>query len=107
MAFIFGGLLAVTGIAAVALQCVIARRRPQLAVHLPVALWGSGLSIVVGVLFVLAAEFRWIDGETLDAWVLPAAAVSLIVLVATHVLWLKRGRQDSAACPRETDPPGT
>jgi hypothetical protein len=107
VAFVCGGLLAVIGIAAAVLQYMIARRRPQLAAHLPVALWGSGLSIMVGVLFAAAAEFRWLDGEALDDWVLPIAGACLIVLVGMHVLWLKRGRQDSAAPARGTDTPGT
>lgn len=86
-------MLALAGVVAAGLQFVIAKRRPQLAAHLPFALRGSLGSIVVGAYFVAAAEFRWIDGAALDDWILPVMVVSLIVIVATHVLWLRRGRE--------------
>ena len=92
-AFIGGGLLALIGIIAASVQFAIARRRPQLAAHLPVVLRGSLGSIVIGVFFTVAAEFRWIDGGALDDWIFPVLVASLIVIAATHVMWLRRGRE--------------
>lgn len=93
-AFLGGGLLALIGVIAAAVQFAIAKRRPRLAAHLPMVLRGSVGSIVVGAYFVAAAEFQWIDGAALDDWILPVMIASLIAIMATHVMWLRRGGEN-------------
>jgi hypothetical protein len=105
-AFIFGALLALTGIIAAIVQFAISRRRPRLAAHLPLVLRGSLGCVAVGVFFAAAAEFRWIDGSVLDDWSLPVMFASLVTLVVTHVMWVRRGRGSEQTRPPDAPAPG-
>jgi len=93
VAFLVGGLLAGIALLVAIVQVALWRRDARLVQFLPPALGATAAAFLAGLWLVLAAEFRWVDGEYLDN-------LSPVVFVAS-LWWMFHNRMGSARNRRE------
>jgi hypothetical protein len=93
VAFLVGALLAGIALIVALVQIVLWRRDASLLRFLPPALGATAAAFLAGLWLLLAAEFRWIPGESLDN-------LSPLVFAAA-VWWMIRNRMGSARNRRE------
>lgn len=93
VAMMVGALLAGIALLVAIVQLAFWRRDARLVRFLPPALGATAAAFLAGLWLVLAAEFRWIEGEYLDN-------LSPFVFVAA-LWWMFRNRMGSARNRRE------
>jgi hypothetical protein len=96
VAFLIGALLAAIALLVAIVQLVQWRRDARLVRFLPPALGATAAAFLAGLWLVLAAEFRWIEGEVLDN-------LSPFVFAAA-LWWIFHNRMGSGRNRRGNDP---
>ena len=94
VAFLVGALLAGIALLVAIVQVVQWRRDARLVRFLPPALGATAAAFLAGLWLVLAAEFRWIEGEFLDN-------LSPVVFLAA-LWWMFHNRMGSARNRRDS-----